>query len=184
MSEIEKEINFLIKIIIKQKKLQFYTNETEFNTQLFENDILKKEGDKVSINSFKSIAPFFVLKYKEEVNFTTNENFSLTAKFINQVEEHFKSNGYVHDYFMLEKEIWKILIKESNLEYGCNFTDYLKEGNSEGIFDFIEAYSDLLPELNLTVDEIFENTTFLLDVTKNDVNKKNERILLLILDLN
>ena len=170
MSEIEKEINFLIKIIIKQKKLQFYTNEPEFNTQLFENDILKKEGDKVSINSFKSIAPFFVLKYKEEVNFTTNENFSLTAKFINLVEEHFKSNGYVHDYFMLEKEIWKILIKESNLEYGCNFTDYLKEGNSEGIFDFIEAYSDLLPELNLTVDEIFENTTFLLDVTKNDVN--------------
>ena len=41
MSEIEKEINFLIKIIIKQKKLQFYTNEPEFNTQLFENDILK-----------------------------------------------------------------------------------------------------------------------------------------------
>jgi len=170
MLEIEKEINSLVKIIVEQKKLQFHSDEIDFNIQLFENDILKKEGDKVSIKNFKSIAPFFVLKYKEKFNFTTNENFSLTAKFINSVDEHFKSNCYVHDYFMLEKEIWKILIKESNIECGCNFTNYLKKGNSEGIFDFIEAYSDLLPELNLAVDEIFDNTTFLIDITKSDVD--------------
>lgn len=170
MLENEKEIISLVKIIVEQKKLQFHSDEIDFNIQLFENDILKKEGNKISIHDFKSIAPFFILKYKEEFNFATNENFPLTAKFINSVEEHFKSDGYVHDYFLLEKEVWKILIKESNLEYGCNFTDYLKEGNSEGIFDFIEAYSDLLPELNLAVDEIFDNTTFLIDITKSDAD--------------
>ena len=170
MQEIEKEINSLVKIIIEQKKIQFLSDEIDFNIQLFENDILKKEGDKVSTNDYKSIAPFFILKYKEEFNFTINENFSLTAEFINSVKEHFNSDGYVQDYFLLEKEVWKILIKESNLKYDCNFIDYLKIGNSEGIFVFIEAYSDLLPELSLTVDEVFVNTKYLVDITKSDVH--------------
>lgn len=170
MPEIEKEIVSLIKIIFEQKKLQFQTNEIDFDIRLFENGILKKEGDKVSINCFKSITPFFLLKYKEQLRFTTNENFSLAAKFINKVEEHFNNNGYVHDYFMLENEIWKILIKESNLEHGCNFTNYLKEGNLEGIYDFIGAYSNVLPELDLKVNEVFENTTFLINMTKSDAD--------------
>ena len=40
MLENEKEIISLVKIIVEQKKLQFHSDEIDFNIQLFENDTI------------------------------------------------------------------------------------------------------------------------------------------------
>ena len=77
-----------------------------------------------------------------------------------------------HDYHKLEKEIWKLVIKESNSKFNCSFNDYLNsvdlDNKPEGLFSFIDAYSNLLPELNLTDLIIFNNALILTKITKSD----------------
>ncbi len=164
----DKIISSLVDFIIEQKKLQFSVSETAFDEQLFANNILKSEANEISIIDFRSISTQFVLKYKEKLNFKLSENFKTNAIFIKSINEDFTSNGYVHDYHILEKELWKSIVKESNTEYKCSFNDYLNEEKPDGVYGFIDAYSNLLTELDLTENEIFENAIILTEITKSD----------------
>ncbi len=161
-------ISSFIDIAIEQKKLQFSTNDITFDEQLFRNDILKLEADKVSIKDFQTISTHFISKYKEKFSFNLSDDFKVNADFLTSIKNDFTSVAYVHYYHILEKELWKHIVKESNSEFRCSFSDYLKENRPDEIFVFMEAYSDVLPELNLTENEIFENSIILTEKAKSD----------------
>jgi len=168
----DKKISSFIDSVIKQKKLQFSIDESDFDKLLFERNILKSQNDKISIIDYYLISSPFLEKYIEKLDFKISEKFQGNADFINKVKEDFLSNGYVHDYHKLEKEIWKLVIKESNSKFNCSFNDYLNsvdlDNKPEGLFSFIDAYSNLLPELNLTDLIIFNNALILTKITKSD----------------
>lgn len=74
----------------------------------------------------------------------------------------------------MENEIWKAVILESNLQLKLTFNDYLKSINYKNkpdeIYNFIEAYSSILPKLNLSEDSILENVLILIEITKNNAD--------------
>ncbi len=168
----DKTIDSFIDFVIEQKQLQFLENETDFDNLLFEKNILKKENDKISITDYQIVSAAFLNKYKEKFEFNIKKEFQLNAEFIKRIKEDFLVNRYVHDYHLIEKEIWKLIIKESNSEHNCSFNEYLNsidlENKPEGIFIFVDAYSTLLPELHLTDIIIFDNTLILFEITKSN----------------
>lgn len=164
----DKIVSAFIDIVIQQKKLQFLANEVTFDQILFTEGILKLETNKISIKDFSLVAKYFVLKYKEKFNFKLSENFKDNVDFIESIKDDFTNNSFTNDYFILEKEIWKLIVKESNSEYKCSFYNYLNGTKPEGIYNFVNAYSSLLPELELTGNEVLENAIILLELTKSD----------------
>jgi hypothetical protein len=135
-------------------------------------DILKIENDKISIIDYHLISSQFLDKYIEKFDFKISKEFQVNVDFINKIKKDFLTNGYVHDYHILEKEIWKLVTKESNSKFNCSFNDYLSsvslDNKPEGLFSFIDAYSNLLPELDLTDVIIFDNAIILTEITKSD----------------
>ncbi|WP_073153686.1 hypothetical protein [Mesonia phycicola] len=168
----DKIISSFIDSVIEQKKLQFSKNETDFDNLLFEKNILKIENDKISIIDYHLISSQFLDKYIEKFDFKISKEFQVNVDFINKIKKDFLTNGYVHDYHILEKEIWKLVTKESNSKFNCSFNDYLSsvslDKKPEGLFSFIDAYSNLLPELDLTDVIIFDNALILTEITKSD----------------
>ena len=144
--------------IFNHKKLRFQTCEIIVNEHLFTQNILKLDGDVISIDDYKSIAPEFIKKYEGKFKFIFTDDFLHTAKFINAIAKDFTSDGYIHDFYLLENEIWKYYIKESNVKFQTNFFGYLHLNDSETIFKFIQAYAEILPDLNLNSDEVLQNT--------------------------
>lgn len=165
-----KIIHSLVDLIITQKKLQFFDHETSFDKILFDNNILKLVDNRVSIIDFSCISDYFVIRYKEILNFNISENFTNNVDFIKSIKDDFTKIGFVQDYHLLEKEIWKSIIKESNCKYESSYQDYLREDKPQGIFKFIEAYASSLQELNLTVNEIFENAIIQVEIAKSDAH--------------
>lgn len=169
-----KIISSFIDSVIEQKKLQFSAKETDFDNLLFDKNILKLEKDKISIANFDSISSCFLEKYKEKLNFKISEKFQINVDFIKGIKEDFTSNKYIPDYHILEKEIWKSIIKESNSVWKCNFNEYLnslsKDKKSDRITDFTNAYSNLLPSLDLSNTVIFDNVLIQTELTKSDAH--------------
>jgi hypothetical protein len=169
-----KIISSFIDSVIEQKKLQFSTNETDFDNLLFEKNIIKLEKDKISIADFDSISSCFLEKYKEKLDFKIDEKFQINVDFIKGIKEDFTNNEYIPDYHILEKDIWKSIIKESNSVWKCNFNEYLnslgKDKKSDRITDFTNAYSNLLPTLDLTSTVIFDNALIQIELTKSDAH--------------
>jgi hypothetical protein len=169
-----KIISSFIDSVIEQKKLQFSANETDFKNLLFDKNILKLEKDKISIANFDSISSCFLEKYKEKLNFKISEKFQINVDFIKGIKEDFTNNEYIPDYHILEKEIWKSIIKESNSVWKCNFNEYLnslgKDKKSDRITDFTNAYSNLLPSLDLSNTVIFDNALIQTELTKSDAH--------------
>lgn len=168
----DKHLSSLIDLIIKQKKLQFSVNEISFDNSLFDKNILKLESDKISVNNYDLIISPFLKSYSEILNFEINEDFEDNLNFIKNIKGHFLNHDYVHDYYNLEKVIWKTVIKESNAKFQCSFDTYLSlievENKPDGIFNFIDAYSEELPYLDLTACTIHNNALKLLEISKSD----------------
>lgn len=170
----DKHLSSLINSIIEQKKLQFSANEASFDDSLFEKNIIKLENDKISVSNYDLIICPFLNNYKEQLDFEINEDFEENVNFIKKIKDHFFINGNVHDYYTLEKEIWKTVIKESNTKFQCSFEAYLNsielENKPEGIFNFIDAYSKELPYLEITACTLYDNALKLLEISKSDVH--------------
>lgn len=160
--------------VIKYKKLKFSVDEIKIDSKLLNENILKIEKDIIVISNYEVISKQFLEIYKRKFDFTVSKSFQQNIEFIKNIEKDFKSNGYVQDYHILEKEIWKCIINESNLKFKCSFNDYLTsidlENKPDEIFNFIEAYSNLLSDLDLTVDVIFQNALLLMEITKSDTS--------------
>ncbi len=170
----DKHLTSLIDSVIEQKKLQFSVTEVSFDNSLFEENILILESDKISIANYNLIIYPFLNSYKEKFDFEISEEFEDNVNFIKKIKEHFYSNGYVQDYHTLEKVIWKTIIKESNTKFQCSFNDYLNlielENKPEGIYNFIDAYSEELPYLKITACNLYNNALKLLEISKSDAH--------------
>jgi len=169
----DKILNSFIDSLVEKKKLQFSIDEITTDPTLVENGTLKIENGQVFISDYMTISSAFIERYKQKFNFSISSSFEKNAEFVNNIEQDFNSRGFNADYLTLSKEIWKTIIKESNKDHGCSFSDYLtsidRDNTPEGFYDFIEAYAALLPELNLTVDEIVDNFLILEEITKNEM---------------
>lgn len=161
-----------VEYIIENKKLQFPITEIDLDSFLVENKIVKIENSKVIISDFEIISRHFVQKYKQKLKFSISKDFVKNLEFISNIENDFNRRVFSEDYFELEKQIWKSVIKESNIIHQCPFSDYLtsikSDNKPESIYYFAEAYGSLLPELNLTEDEIIQNFFILAEITKNE----------------
>lgn len=166
----KKLIDSFVDLIIENKKLKFSSVENYVDDILCKKKILKLEGDFISIDDFKLIASHFIGKYKKKLHFKLKSDFQKNVDFINLVKQDFTDNNYIPDYHLLEKEIWKLIIIESNSKYRCSFKDYLKENKTSEVFGFIKAYSDILVDLNLTENEIIENAISQTEITKSDAD--------------
>lgn len=162
-------INSLIDLVIEQKKLQFLVSTSQFNIVLFKESVLAIENDNIVFTNFELVVNYFLDRYKEKFNFQLSEEFDRNVDFIQKIEIDFLSNGYVKDFDNLEKEIWKTFIRDSNTKFQCSFNEYLKsiDYKNRNVFPFIEAYSTLLPTLQLSSDTIFENYLIQLEITRN-----------------
>lgn len=169
----DKNLSTLINSIIDQKKLQFQESEVNFDNSLFEKAILKLDYKKVSIIDYDSIIEGFLNIYKQKLNFKNTTEFIDVVGFIKEIKENFLINGYVYDFLALEKKIWKTFILEYNTKYKCSFDNFLnsldKENKSDMIFLFIEAYSEVLPLLEIPPLTLYENSMILMEFAKSDV---------------
>lgn len=165
-------INSLINYIIENKKLQFTINEISLDEILFNKDVLKRDSNKITIQDFQLIASKFIHKYKKKFDFEPDDNFQNTVDFITSVKSDFTSDIYVQDFLILEKEIWKSLIKESNFKFKNSLNIYLKSidpnNKPSEIYRFIEGYSAALFELDIDSEEIIENSIILIKLTKSN----------------
>lgn len=163
-----------IDLVIENKKLKFSIDEIKVDSKLFSQNILKIEKDIITVSNYEAISNQFVERYKEKLNFKVSNSFQENVDFINKIKDDFNTNGCVHDYYYLETEIWKLIIKQANSEFKCDFSDYLQsidlENKSKDVFKFIEQYSNLLTDLDLSTDKIFENILLIKAITKSDAD--------------
>ncbi len=169
----DKILNSFIDSLVEQKKLQFSIDEITIDPTLVENGTLKIENGQVFISDYMTISSAFIERYKQKFNFSISSSFEKNAEFINNIEQDFNSKGFISDYLTLSNEIWKAIIKESNKNHGCSFSQYItaidRDNTPEGFYEFIEAYAALLPELNLSVDKIVDNFLILEEITKSEM---------------
>lgn len=169
----DKSLNSFVNFLIEQKKLQFSTDEITIDPVLIENGVLKIENGQVIISDYMMVSKTFVEKYKQKFNISISSSFEQNAEFINNIELDFNNKRFNTDYLTLSKDIWKTIIKESNIDQGCSFSEYLtsidRDNTPDGFYEFIEAYAESLPELNLSVDEIVDNFLILEDITKSEM---------------
>ncbi|QWT87324.1 hypothetical protein KBP46_05555 [Chryseobacterium sp. PCH239] len=172
--EIENILNEFVALISKQKNLIFPVSDIEVSKLLFEEKIVKEENGYIKILNYEKVSIYFLNYYKELFDFEINNDFSKSVDFINRIESDFKQDGLVNNFFLLEKEIWKAIILESNILFKCSFNDYLKsidyENKPDELYNFITAYSVVLPKLNLSEDLILENVLILVDLTKSNAD--------------
>ncbi len=166
------EIQSFVVSVIENKKLAFTTDEITFSDLLLKDEILKIENNSYSISDYRTISSYFLNTYKEKFEFEITDDFQESVNFLNKITADFLSNGHIRLFFKIEKELWKIIIYESNLKFKCNFFAYLnslnKEANSGEIFSFIEAYSEELVNLKLPETAFYDSALLILDFTKSD----------------
>lgn len=164
----------LVDFIIDNKKLTFSINELESTKYLIEYDILKVNNNTVSVSNFNIIASYFVNKYKKKLNFKTSNKFNKNVIFLKGIKEDFCKKRHIPSFYKLEKELWRIILLESNLKFQCSFTNYIKSidknNNSQELSSFIDVYSDELINLELTETTIYDNSILLLDLSKTDAH--------------
>lgn len=170
--DLKKSLLNLIDVIIADKKLAFPIDEYSFDDCLIKNNIIRLTNDKYEIVDFKNISHYTLVKYKEKFGFETNFDFKENTLFLKKIDSDFKSLGYVHNYSDLKKHFWQLLINESNHLFNSDFNDYLNllnnKDNSDEIFSFVESYSLELPNLKISVENIYENAVLLLGFSKSD----------------
>jgi hypothetical protein len=168
----DKILDRFIDSLQEHKKLEFKIDEITIDNSLVERGIVKIENNVVSIFDYAAISKCLLEKHRFKLDFRMSGSFEKTAEFLDLIKQDFNSNGYIFNYHLIEKESWKYLVKESFDNYNCTFSGYLKsvdlEKKPEGIYQFIQAYSALLPDLNLSVDEIVDNFLLMVEMTKSN----------------
>ncbi|REC42068.1 hypothetical protein [Chryseobacterium sp. 5_R23647] len=168
----EKILDCFIDYIQKHKKLEFKIDEIAIDNSLVERGILKIENNMISISDYAAISKCILEKHRFKLDFKISGSFEKTVEFLDIIKQDYNSNVYIFNYHLIEKENWRYLVKESFDNYNCTFSEYLKsvdiEKKPEGIYQFIHAYSDLLPDLSLSADEIVDNFLLMVEMTKSN----------------
>lgn len=158
--------------VIQNKKLTFATDEITFSDLLLKDKVLKIENNSYSISDYSIVSSYFLNNYQEKFEFEITDDFQESVNFLKKITADFLVDGHIRFFFKIEKELWKIIISESNLKFRCNFFGYLsslnKEVNSAEVFSFTEAYSEELINLKLTETAFYDSAKIILDFTKSN----------------
>lgn len=163
-------INTFVDFALEQKKLQFSPNDLD--AVLIKENIVKQENNLLSISNYEILIPYLFGRYQDKYGFQMSDSFEKNIEFIINILQHFDHTENFHNFLIFEKEVWKFIIRKANSNHNESFNTFLEAIDSENIPEYInnfsEAYSSLLPELNLTVDQILANTICLVEITKSD----------------
>jgi|GEM_PF-1794707 len=162
---LKEKITNLISFLTYVKKLSFSKEEYTDVDLLQKENIISLKGNVYSVSDYTTLAFAFVEHYQNKSGFKYSNDFWQTIQFLKEVKEDFLSNGYIQQFYHLKKELWKIAIYEVNHLFVVDFSAFLKdiessEANDE-VFDFLEALTDILSELNINIEVLYKNAQLL-----------------------
>lgn len=169
---LNQELESLIAFFWQMKKLSFSKEEYPNIASLEKEGIIKNNGNQYTPANYALLAPKFLEYYQNRNVFEYSSNFSKTVIFIKKLKDDFFSNGYVQEFYDLGKEIWKVVIVDTNKQFYNDFNQYItalnKDDNNEEIFEFIEAYNDVISELDINAETLYKNAVHLKKFAESD----------------
>jgi len=167
---LKQELELLVAFLWKVKKLSFSKAAFSPGGLLEKEGIIKLNGNNYTVAGYKKLAPTFLEHYKNVGAFEYSSDFSQTVTFIKKLEGDFLSEGSVQQFNYLNKEIWKAVVVAANKQLHNDFNAYLnvlnKDDDYEEIFDFIDAYNEIISELNINAESLYKNAMYLKELTK------------------
>lgn len=171
-SLLQKEITRYADFLILSKNVVVSSIDYTDSRLLIENDILKTEGNLLKIKNYTFIAIAFLEHYKSFFSYAYSPAFEESIAFWTKIKNDFTDSRYTNDYTVLELEILKIIIYETNKEYDFNFNSYInqlsEDKDSEYFYDFIDSYSVALQCISIDIETAYKNSVKLLELTKSD----------------
>ncbi|GEC77693.1 hypothetical protein [Flavobacterium aquatile] len=170
--KLDKELKSFVLFLNSIHKLEFETSDYPNSSYLLKERIIYLHNtSSYRIENFTLLALKLYENYKQILKFRQSKNLQKDIEFLDQIEKKFTQEHFIHHYHSLEKELWKIIVFENNNKYQSDFHEFLKtllENKHEKTFLLVEAYSQLLPVLQISNQAIYDNSLILLDITKSD----------------
>ena len=169
---LNQELESLIAFFWQMKKLSFSKEEYPNIASIEKEGIIRKNGNLYTPANYALLAPKFLEYYQNRNIFEYSSNFSKTVVFIKKLKDDFFSNGYVQEFYDLGKEIWKVVVVYTNKQFHNDFNQYIttlnKDDNNEEMFEFIEAYNDVISELDINAETLYKNAVHLKKFAESD----------------
>lgn len=171
-SSLKKDLIKYVSFLILKKEITISVTDYSETQLLLENKILKNESKSLKIENYTFIAIALLEYYKTTYSFDYSTEFELNILFFEQVKEDFTADKYSNEYAILELELLKIIIYETNKRFNYNFNSYINElsktNDSEYFYNFIDAYSAVFSSINIDIEVAYNNSIKLLAFTKSD----------------
>lgn len=171
--QLNKELKSFVLFLYSIHKLEFGTSDYPQSSFLLKEKIITLHNTTYRIENFTLIALKLYEHFKQILKFRESRDLQKDIEFLDQIEKKFTKEHFIHHYHSLEKELWKIIVYEKNKKYRIDFNTFFKsllESKNEKTFSFVEAYSQLLPVLEISNNAIYDNSLILLDITKSDAH--------------
>jgi sulfur relay (sulfurtransferase) DsrC/TusE family protein len=173
-TDLKETLKKYVDFLISKKKISISINDFLEYQILIENNIIKSENNSLKIQNYTFIAITILEHFKTLYSFKYSSEFKDSIILFNRIKEDFIKDNYSSDYNILEVEFLKILIYENNKKLNLNFYDFInnlsKENDSEYIYEFIRAYSEILSFIDIDIEIMHQNSILLLEITKSDAN--------------
>jgi len=154
-------------------KLEFGISDYPQSDYLLKEKIISQQNDSYRVENYIAVAIKLHEYYKQLFKFRQSKDLQKDIEFLDQIEKKFTQGHFIHHYLSVEKELWKIIVSGKNSKYQTDFSAFIKtllESKNEKTFSFVEAYSQLLPVLEISNQAIYDNSLILLDITKSDAD--------------
>jgi hypothetical protein len=159
--------------VVAEKSLQIHITPYPDSHLLVQESVFAIESEKYIIKDYMLVALRIFAYFKEESNDNVKDAFPVQVALLKYIKDELTQNRYQRDYEQIEKCLWEIIILESNLKTAEDFVTVFQSLDTfqdEDKYQFISAYSHLLPVLKLNAAAIFENAVCCLKLTEKDVN--------------
>lgn len=130
-TELNTQLELLVVFLWQKKKLSFSEEEYPNISLLEKEGVIKLIGSEFTLANYNLLAPFFLAYYKNIIGFEYNSDFSQTVLFIKRLKDDFFVNGYVHGFSSLKKEIWNMVVAQTNNHFHNDFYQYINDLNKE-----------------------------------------------------
>ena len=178
MPLLESAMNIYAERLIDLKTLIIKKDDYSPNEILIQNKIIRLKDENYILSNNLAIAYGLIEQYKLKFSFSLEKEFAETYEFIQKVIDDLQSQNSIT--YHIEKAIWKLLIYQYDKEFESDFSSCIKlfesfeeDKHPDGFFSFVEAYSDLLPEMNMDFRSLFNNTLDLLALNKKNASYIN-----------
>ena len=168
---LDSAINIYAEKLIDLKTLIIKEDDYSPDEILLQNKIITLKDENYTISNNLAVAYGLVEQYKQKFSFSLEKEFAEAYEFIQKVIVDLQSQNSIT--FHIEKAIWKLLIYQYDKEYESDFSSCIKlfesleeDKHTDGFFSFVEAYSELLPYMNMDFCSLFSNSIDLLTVNR------------------